>query len=50
MFPGNSKIIAYFKGSGKKAVSHCLIHEALIKELKEILGAENVVLKTGGNT
>ena len=45
MFPGKSKIILYFESTGKKLVSSCLIHDALITELNEMLGENNVVIK-----
>ena len=45
MFPGNGKIIAYFEDTKKQFAAPCLVHEALIDELREIAGAENVVVK-----
>ena len=45
MFPGNGKIVAYFEDSKKQFAASCLVHDALIGELREILGAENVVVK-----
>lgn len=45
MFPGNDKMIAYFDDTKKKLGASCMLHPALITELSEILGKENVVFK-----
>ena len=45
MFPGRDQLIVYFSDSKKRVATRCLIHEALIEELREMLGDENVVLK-----
>ena len=45
MFEGRDKMILYFSDTGKRLGKSCLIHEALISELKELLGEENVVVK-----
>ena len=45
MFPGKSKIIAYFADTKKQAAANCVIHPALVEELRELLGDEHVVLK-----
>ena len=45
MFPGNDRMVLYFEDTGKKAAAPCLIHEALIAELKERCGESNVVVK-----
>ena len=45
MFPGHQQIILYFEDTKKRLGGHCVIHEALIQELEEMLGAENVVVK-----
>ena len=45
MFPGSTPLVVYFSDTGVKRGSRCLIHEALLRELREILGAENVVLR-----
>ena len=44
MFPGEEKLIIYFEDSKKRLGTSCVIHPALIAELKELLGDENVVL------
>ena len=33
---------------GKRLGTVCLVHPALIQELNELLGAENVVVRRGG--
>lgn len=45
MFPGTEKVIFYFAGSGRKRRGLCIQHPALIRELEELLGTENVVLR-----
>ena len=45
MFQGDSQIILYFEDTGKKMGAYCLIHSALIDELKETAGEENVIVK-----
>ena len=45
MFPGKSKLIVYFADTGKKRVTQCLIHDALLAELREMLGDASVVVK-----
>ena len=46
MFPGSEQqLILYFEDTKKRAAAPCLIHEALVEELKELAGEENVVVK-----
>jgi hypothetical protein len=45
MFIGSDKIIVYFADTGKKAASTCWIHPSFVKDLTEMLGSENVVVK-----
>lgn len=45
MFPGESQAIFYFPDSGRRLGAHCLLHEALLTELRALLGEESVVLK-----
>ena len=45
MFPGTEKVIFYFAGSGRKRQGGCVLHPALIQELEDLLGPENVVLR-----
>ncbi len=45
MFPGEQQMIIWCEREKKRVGAKCLIHDALIKELKEILGENNVVLK-----
>ena len=45
MFPGSEQMVIHFEDTKKSLGTKCLIHEALIKELREMLGAENVVVK-----
>ena len=45
MFLGNTPVVLYFEDTKKKKGTACLLHEALIKELKSILGEQNVVVK-----
>ena len=45
MFPGESQIILYLEDEKKRLTAPCLIHPALVQELKEMLGTEHVVLQ-----
>ena len=45
MFPGSQQMIIWCEKEKKRIGAKCLIHEALIQELKEMLGAENVVVQ-----
>ena len=46
MFPGTEQqLILYFEDTKKRAAAPCLIHEALVDELRELAGEENVVVK-----
>ena len=44
-FPGDSQVILYFEDCKKRVGSRCQIHPALLADLKERLGEENVVVK-----
>ncbi len=45
MFPGQDNAVVYLADSRKKLQTQCVFHEALLAELNEVLGGENVVLK-----
>ena len=45
MFIGGDKMVQYFADMKKQRTATCLIHPALVRELQELLGAENVVVK-----
>ena len=45
MFPGNERMVLYFEDTKKRLGAPCLIHDALVQELTELCGAENVVVK-----
>ena len=45
MFPGKDEAIVYLADSKKKLRTQCLYHTALVDELTEVLGRENVVVK-----
>ena len=45
MFPGSQQMIIWCEKEKKRIGAKCLIHEAIIQELKEMLGAENVVVQ-----
>ena len=44
-FPGESQAVLYFADTKKRFGTRCLLHPALIQDLKERLGEENVVVK-----
>ncbi len=45
MFPGEDRVVLYCEDTKKRLGAPCLIHPALIAELTELLGAENVVVR-----
>lgn len=45
MFPGEGSVILYLEDTKKRLGTQCDIKPALIKELTELLGSENVVVK-----
>ena len=45
MFPGNSGAVLYFADTKQRRGTRCLLAESMLKELKNVLGQENVVLK-----
>ena len=45
MFPGEERMIIAFEDGGKRLGTNCVIHDALIRELQELLGEKNVVVR-----
>ena len=45
MFPGTSQLIFYAEDTKKRYGMPCLLHTSLVREAREVLGEENVVLK-----
>ena len=45
MFPGGTPARIFFISSGKRMGTRCLLGKALVDELREVLGPENVVIK-----
>jgi DNA polymerase-3 subunit alpha len=45
MFPGEQQMVIYFEDTKKRLGTPCIIHPALLKELREMLGEDNVVVK-----
>ena len=45
MFPGKEPLIIWCEAERKKIGARCRIHPALLQELREMLGEENVVVK-----
>lgn len=41
----DDRIVLYFEDTKKRMAAGCLAHEALVRELEELLGAENVVVR-----
>ena len=44
-FPGKQQMVIYFADTKKKIGAKCVIHDAFTKDLQEMLGTENVVIK-----
>ena len=45
MFPGKSPAVVYLADTGKRLSARCVVHPALLDELRETLGEKSVVLK-----
>ena len=45
MFPGKDQMIIHFEDTKKNVGAMCIIHDAFIKELKEMLGDDRVVVR-----
>ena len=45
MFPGDSPVVLYCADNGRRFGKTCVIHDALLTELRTLLGNENVVVK-----
>jgi hypothetical protein len=45
MFPGESGVVLYFADTRQRRGTRCVLKESLLRELKNLLGEENVVLK-----
>ena len=45
MFPGESGVVLYFADTKVRRGTRCLLADSMIRELKNILGEENIVLK-----
>ena len=45
MFPGTEQLVIRCADTGKLLSTPCVIHPALVEELREVLGSENVVVK-----
>ena len=50
MFPGTEQMKVRCADTGKLLGTPCLVHDALVAELQELLGGENVVVRQGGGT
>ena len=45
MFPGKERMVIHFEDTKKNVGANCLIHEALLEELRTMLGNNNVVVR-----
>ena len=45
MFPGQSSVVLYFADTKQRRGTRCVLMESLLKELKNVLGEGNVVIK-----
>jgi DNA polymerase-3 subunit alpha len=45
MFPGRERMVIYFNDTKKTVGTKCIIHDVFVRELCEMLGEENVVVK-----
>ena len=45
MFPGESSVVLYFADTRQRRGTRCVLMDSLLRELKNVLGEGNVVLK-----
>ena len=45
LFPGQQGAVLYLAAEGRRLGGHCQIHTAMVQELRELLGEENVVVQ-----
>ena len=45
MFPGDGQAVLYFEDTQKRLGTPCMVHPALVNEMKELLGPDRVVVK-----
>ena len=45
MFPGDDRMVIAFNDGSKRLGCKCVIHDALVRELQELYGSDNVVVK-----
>ena len=45
MFPGESGVVLYFMDTKQRRGTRCVLMDSLLRELKNVLGQENVVIK-----
>ena len=45
MFPGEERMIIVFEDGSKRLGADCIVHDALVRELKELIGDGNVAVK-----
>ena len=46
MFPGKSPVILFYADTRARCQTYCDLQEDLLQELREILGEQNVVIKS----
>ena len=44
MFPGDEQLVVHYTQTKKRQRQRCVIHEALVRELEEMLGTDNVAV------
>ena len=45
MFPGENGVVLYFEDTKRRRGTRCQFHESMLRELKNVLGNANIVLK-----
>ena len=45
MFPGQSNVVLYFADTKQRRGTRCVLMDSLLKELKNVLGEGNVIIK-----
>ena len=45
MFPGKARAVVYYADTGARMGGKCAIDERMLREMRELLGEKNVIVK-----
>ena len=44
LFPGDEQLVLVFEATGRRAAARCVVHPALVEELRSLAGQGNVAV------